>query len=73
MAKFCNKECEDRGSICDFCLYYKDEYRDILKLKNKNGNILFAGNGMCEITKEDTLAIDGFNCNNFKCFNIGDD
>lgn len=65
MAKFCSAECEGDGSICDFCSHYQDEYRDILQ----NGS--FVGEGMCAITKEEVLASDGFNCDDFECFRIG--
>ena len=30
MAKFCSEECEEAGSICDFCKHYKDEYPVII-------------------------------------------
>lgn len=70
MARFCSKECEQEGGLCDFCTHYKDEYRDIKKLKDKNGNLKFAGEGICDITKENVMADDGYKCNNFECFMI---
>lgn len=62
MAKFCSEECERDGSICDFCIHYQDEYRDILQ------NDSFAGEGICSVTKEEVSACDGFNCDDFECF-----
>ena len=70
MVKFCDKECEERGSICDFCIYYLDEYRDILKLKDEHGRLEFAGDGICKIDKHEVDACSGYNCDNFHCFVI---
>jgi len=70
MAEFCNDECEEQGSICDFCIFYLDEYRDILELKDEDGKPEFAGNGICKIDKHEVDACDGYNCNNFHCFRI---
>ena len=65
MSKFCSKECKDIGSICDFCTNYRDEYRDIRKMKDK-----FAGDGICSIDKSKVFASDGYGCDNFVCFKI---
>ncbi|WP_133014983.1 hypothetical protein [Clostridium cuniculi] len=64
MAKFCSVECEEVGAICDFCIYYQDEYRDILQ----NGS--FAGEGICGVTTEEVSACDGYNCEKFECFKL---
>jgi len=62
MAKFCSQECKDIGSICDFCLHYRDEYENI------EGK--FAGEGLCDIDNSEVDACDGMACNNFECFRI---
>lgn len=64
MNKFCSKECEDMGSICDFCKNYKDEFRDIKKLDE------FAGNGICLVDDSEVDALGGYNCDNFQCFKV---
>ena len=63
MAKYCSKSCH---AICDFCRFYKDKYRDIEKKIDDNGRSMFAGIGVCEITKEEVTA-DNF-CDGFYCF-----
>jgi hypothetical protein len=70
MAKFCNDECKNIGSICDFCIHYKDKYRDILKLQRGDGSYEFAGEGICGISNSPTDALDGCGCDNFECFLI---
>ena len=40
MAIYCDKECEEMGSLCDFCVYYLDD-----KHSDKN---VFAGEGLCQ-------------------------
>jgi hypothetical protein len=70
MAKFCSDECKETGSICDFCNHYKDEYRDIKKIIDIEGNLRFAGVGICDIDNSETDAISGYNCDNFECFMI---
>lgn len=64
MAKFCDKQCEEQGAICDFCKNYLDEDRDINKLNT------FVGVGICNITKEEVDACDGFGCEHFECFRV---
>lgn len=64
MAKFCGKDCEEVGSICDFCIHYQDEYRDI------QNNGLFAGEGICDIDGSETDAASGYNCENYECFRV---
>jgi hypothetical protein len=68
MAKFCSDECT---SICDFCIHYQDEYRDIKQLKREDGSSRFAGEGKCGIDNSDVDTSDGMNCDNFECFKIG--
>lgn len=62
MAKFCSKECEERGNICDFCFYYID-----------NSSLIdeecYQGEGKCKLNNEKVNALDG--CYKFKCFNLG--
>jgi hypothetical protein len=72
MARFCSDECREMGSICDFCKHYKDEYRDIKKLKHSDGRFKFAGEGICDIDNHGTDADAGYNCNNFVCFLLQD-
>ena len=60
MAEFCSSSCV---AICDFCKNYKDEDRDIKKIAGG-----FAGEGVCDITKQKVEASDGASCNDFKCF-----
>jgi hypothetical protein len=57
MAKFCSKDCK---AICDFCIHYRDKYEEI--------DILFSGNGICDIDNTETYADSGLNCDNFECF-----
>lgn len=59
MAKYCS---QDRKAICDFCKYYKDLYRDILK----NGD--FRGKGKC--TKKGHHVYADWYCDDFECFNM---
>jgi len=40
MAIYCDKECEEMGSLCDFCVYY-------LYDKHSDKNV-FAGEGLCQ-------------------------
>lgn len=61
MAKFCNDDCE---AICDFCVHYKDLYRDIDKVQG------FAGEGICDADSQPTDACGGNNCEDFECFRI---
>lgn len=72
MAKFCSKECEETEAICDHCRHYKDEYKDIKKLRRENGTLKFAGVGICDIDALETHAEEGYKCNNFECRNIKD-
>lgn len=67
MAKFCSDECEEMGSICDWCIHYKDEYRDIKEIRREDGSLEFAGEGICAVDSHETDACDGYNCDNFEC------
>lgn len=58
MAKYCDKECEEMGSLCDYCIYYKDD------LEGVEGK--FAGEGLCikkdiRVDAYDSCA-DDFHC-----------
>ncbi|PIH59087.1 hypothetical protein CS562_14190 [Paenibacillus sp. LK1] len=62
MAVYCDSECEMVGALCDFCIYYKDDYT--------NGK--FQGDGLCEKKNIRTEAI--FSCNDdFHCFQTNSD
>jgi hypothetical protein len=65
MAKFCEDDC---SAICDFCKNYQDEYRDINKTIREDGELEFAGNGICSVDNAEVDACDGDNCDNFICF-----
>jgi hypothetical protein len=54
MAKMCENGCH---IICDFCIYYKDNYED-----NE-----FCGEGIC--TKTNTETSFSGACEEFECFN----
>lgn len=62
MAKFCSEQCKQTGSICDFCKHYRDDYEGL--------DTGFAGSGKCDIDNSETNASDGYNCDNFECFNL---
>lgn len=64
MAKFCSDECD---AMCDFCKNYQDEYRDIDKSLGENGQLRFAGNGICSVDKHEVDCTDGENCDDFIC------
>lgn len=70
MAKFCSKRCKDIGSICDCCKHYKDEYRDIKRLRREDGTLRFAEVGICDIDNSETLAEGGYKCDNYECRNV---
>lgn len=59
IAIYCNNECREVGSICDFCKYYKDEYEGTDKG--------FAGEGICKVKNIEVLAHDGCD-DDFHCF-----
>ena len=65
MAKFCSDECKQQGSICDFCIHYADQYRDI-----EGKECEFAGYGICKISNEEVEANEGYHCNDFECCEI---
>lgn len=60
MAKLCNSYCKP---ICDTCINYQDEYRDIQKIWD------FAGHGICKIDNKKTFA-DEYCEENFECRNF---
>lgn len=53
--KLCNDDCKP---ICDFCKYYKD-----------NG-LVFKGEGICLKLNREVECTDGYNCEEFYCFNL---
>jgi len=59
MAKYCSKECEEIGVICDFCKYYKFGVDD---------NGYFVGDGWCKLHKK-RYDIE-YGCNDFICHRI---
>ena len=58
MSKFCNRECKDDGSVCDFCRFY-----------NFNSNVdgAYIGKGYCTWWEHSREPEDG--CNEFICMN----
>lgn len=58
MPKFCNKECEIMGSVCDFCIHYLDDAHG-----KENG---FAGEGLCMAKKRHVDATDSCE-DDFEC------
>lgn len=68
MGKFCSESCK---AICDYCKFYRDYYRDMLKLTDEEGNLQFAGLGTCLIAEDEVDA--GWGCGvHFECINIED-
>ena len=65
MAKYCSEGCIE---VCDFCKHYKDEYRDIQKLKKEDGTLMFAGEGICKVTGKEIDA--SYFCDDFECFRL---
>ncbi|MEK4122021.1 hypothetical protein [Lysinibacillus sp. FSL K6-0102] len=61
MAKYCDKECEELGGICDFCIHYQDE--------NEGTDKGFAGEGKCLMKNEVVVAHDGCD-DDFYCFRL---
>lgn len=61
MAKYCNAECEEVGSICDFCKHYLDD--------NENTEKSFAGEGLCLAKNIRVDALDSCD-DDFYCFRI---
>ena len=63
MSQFCSRGCEQNGSICDFCKFY-----------NFNGdeNGAYTGNGWCRKLKVHKDPEEGYKCEEFVCFLIGD-
>lgn len=51
MGTYCDKECEEMGGICDFCIFYKDE--------NEGTEKGFAGEGICTKKGLEVVAHDG--------------
>ncbi|MFY0516280.1 hypothetical protein ACOMCU_00420 [Lysinibacillus sp. UGB7] len=51
MAKYCGKECEEMGGVCDFCNHYTDDYKGTDKG--------FAGEGLCTKKNIKVVAHDG--------------
>jgi hypothetical protein len=58
MAVYCDEECKEVGGLCDFCIYYKDEYEGADK---------FAGEGVCLKKNIKVMAHDGCD-DDFHCF-----
>jgi len=56
MSKYCSKECEEVGPVCDFCIYYNFN-------ANKNG--AYTGHGYCKKLKIHREPYEG--CNEFVC------
>lgn len=62
MAAYCDKECEEIGGICDFCIHYRDE--------NEGTDKGFAGEGMC--LKKNEVVEAHFGCeDDFHCSLVG--
>ena len=61
MAKYCDSGCKETGGVCDFCIYYEDEYA---------GTDGFSGQGVCVKKNEKVVAYDGcddeFHCSLIK-------
>lgn len=62
MALFCDKDCEERGSICDFCKFYRF-----------NGCVdgSYTGDGWCRKFNKQKEPEEGCGCSEFVCFRIG--
>ncbi len=57
MAKYCSKECEQVGAVCDFCIYYDFN-------ADEHGN--YVENGYCNYHKEKRDPEQG--CEDFVCY-----
>lgn len=58
MNRYCNKECEEVGAVCDFCIHF-------LLYKNKDG-INIDGSGWCGLKRKEVDIGDGCK-DNFYC------
>lgn len=61
MPKFCSKECEEQGTICDFCEFYDF---------NGDENGAYTGDGWCNKFNIQKEPFEGYNCEEFVCFRI---
>ena len=61
MPKFCSDDCQDTGSICDFCTWYDF---------NGNEDGAYIGDGWCRKFEEQADPSDGHNCDEFICFRV---
>ena len=59
MAKYCNKECEEVGVVCDFCIHFDF---------NADDKENYTEDGYCNYHKEKKDPSEG--CSEFVCFNI---
>ena len=57
IGKFCSKECEETGPLCDFCHHYEFD-------KDKRGR--YTGKGWCRLHKK--RCEPGSSCEDFECF-----
>ena len=65
MAKYCSKECEEIGAICDFCKYYDYNGEDIIEDDKVYKDALYVGKGFCRLYKKQRDPHEG--CNDFVC------
>ena len=66
MAKYCNKECEGTGAVCDFCLFYDYSGTDLVIEGITYKGALYTGNGYCRLHKKQKDPGEG--CNDFICY-----
>lgn len=57
MAKYCGKDCEDMGPVCDYCTHF--DY-------NGTQDGVYTGNGFCRNGNKPTEP--EFGCDDFECF-----
>lgn len=63
-AKFCSKECERNGAICDSCTHFVPYINTV--------NQLSSNVGICKVIGEEVERSDGYNCTHYVCFKIRD-
>ena len=64
MAKYCSKECELYGAVCDFCKYYHYNGEDVIREGTVYKNV-YTGKGYCNYHK--VKKDPGEGCNEFIC------
>ncbi len=63
--KYCSKECEKIGPVCDFCKYYNYNGEDLYRDGKTYKGAIYTGEGWCDYWKDWKDPSDG--CEKFIC------